>query len=147
MITWVVDASVAVKWFVPELLSDQAGLLLEAGSAGHSALIAPDLVVAEFGSVLSKKMRAGELTSREAREVLDGFLAAPVEFVSSAGLAHAGLEIAAVVHCTFYDALYLATAQAVRGRLVTADEGLARLISRTPLHALLVSLRSLAREF
>lgn len=43
MVTFVVDASVALKWFVSEQGVSQAAALL----AGLDALIVPDLIVAE----------------------------------------------------------------------------------------------------
>jgi len=146
MTSRVVDASVAVKWYVPERFSEQASLLLHAARAGEVALFAPDLIVAEFGSVLTKKASVGELTREEASEVLHAFLRVPIELVSSASLAPTGLAIASGVNCTFYDALYLAAAQAVGGRLVTADDELARVTSRTPLRDLVASVRDLPQE-
>ena len=44
----VIDASVAVKWFLPEQDSDAARAILH---FGHD-LLAPDLLYAEVGSVL-----------------------------------------------------------------------------------------------
>jgi predicted nucleic acid-binding protein len=46
----VVDASVTIKWFVPEPLSDEADRLL----GGGDALFAPDLLLLEFGNTLWK---------------------------------------------------------------------------------------------
>ena len=46
----VVDASIAVKWYVPEANSTQAAAILESGAE----LLAPDLLVAEVGKVLWK---------------------------------------------------------------------------------------------
>jgi predicted nucleic acid-binding protein len=45
---FVVDASVALKWFLPEVHSDAAARLLREGYRLH----APDLIRAEFGNVL-----------------------------------------------------------------------------------------------
>jgi len=146
MTLWVVDASVAVKWYVPERFSEQASLLLHAVNAGKVALVAPDLIVAEFGSVLTKKALVGELTREEASEVLHAFLRVPIELVSSASLALAGFLITSAVNCTFYDALYIAAAQASGGRLITADEELARVTSRTPFRDLVASVRDLPQE-
>ena len=56
----VVDASIAVKWVVPEPRSDQATALLD-----HT-LVAPDLFFAECANVLWKKLRRGDLTEEEA---------------------------------------------------------------------------------
>ena len=44
----VIDASVAVKWFVPEIHSAAAARLLEP----EIVLCAPDLIGPEFGNVL-----------------------------------------------------------------------------------------------
>ncbi len=45
----VVDASVAVKWFLPELNADSAAALFD---SGDNELIAPDLLVVEVCSTL-----------------------------------------------------------------------------------------------
>ena len=48
MSLFVVDASVAIKWFFPEIHGDAALRLLE----GEHRLHAPDLIYSEFGNVL-----------------------------------------------------------------------------------------------
>ncbi|HVG07663.1 MAG TPA: type II toxin-antitoxin system VapC family toxin, partial [Thermoanaerobaculia bacterium] len=62
----VVDASVAIKWFLPEQHSLQALRLLEGGRE----LVAPDLIWAEIGNVLWKRWRQGELADENARTIL-----------------------------------------------------------------------------
>ena len=57
MTTLVIDASVAIKWFLPERYSINAIRLLD---AGHE-LVAPDLVFPECGNVLRKKWLRQEL--------------------------------------------------------------------------------------
>ena len=54
----VVAASVAAKWFIPELHSDSAAHLLDS----ELVLLAPDLIGAEFGNILWKKLRRAEIT-------------------------------------------------------------------------------------
>ena len=56
----VIDASVAVKWVVPEPGSGHAEILIDHG------LVAPDLIYAECANVFWKKVRRGELTENEA---------------------------------------------------------------------------------
>ena len=68
----VVDANVVIKWYVPEVGSTQAADLLQSGAD----LLAPDLLVAEFGNVLWKKVRRGELDVAEAEEITEAFLTA-----------------------------------------------------------------------
>jgi predicted nucleic acid-binding protein len=53
----VIDASVAIKWFAPELLSAEAERLLDV----DDALFAPDLLLVERGNIIWKKVRLGEL--------------------------------------------------------------------------------------
>jgi len=65
--TWVVDASVAVKWVVPEALSEHAERVL----ATDEELLAPDLLLVEAANALWKKTERGELASAEARRALD----------------------------------------------------------------------------
>ncbi|MEO8383259.1 MAG: type II toxin-antitoxin system VapC family toxin [Acidobacteriota bacterium] len=62
MMKVVVDASVAAKWFLPEIHSDAAARLLDP----TIALYAPDLIVPEFGNILWKKIRRAEITPVEA---------------------------------------------------------------------------------
>ena len=65
----VVDASIAVKWFVPELHAIDASRLLYGGFA----LLAPDLIFSEFGNVLWKKWRRDEITSEFATGIIEDF--------------------------------------------------------------------------
>ena len=117
----VVDAGVAVKWYVPEEGSDAAAGLLD--SAHH--LLAPELLLAEFGNVLWKKVQRGVLAPREAEEIVDAFLeACPVTFYASHPLLPSAFKLATNVQCTVYDSFYLAVAVAENCRLVTADDRL-----------------------
>ena len=68
--TFVVDASVAIKWFLPELYGDAALRLLR---EGHS-LVAPDLLFPEVGNVLWKRVRRREATAKEAGAALDALV-------------------------------------------------------------------------
>ena len=70
MSIFVVDASVAIKWFLPEIHSDAALRLL----AQHHTLQASDLILSEFGSVLWKRVRKNEISKNEANAALDGLL-------------------------------------------------------------------------
>src|SRR5581483_11481441 len=99
----VVDASVAVKWFVPEPLSAAARKLL----AIEYELLAPELLWAELGNVLWKKHRRRELEPRTASRVLRDFWRVPIEFHRTARWTGAALELAMRHGVTVYDALYL----------------------------------------
>ena len=60
MTTWVIDASVAIKWVVDEPGTEQALLLR------RHHLVAPDLLVPECANILWKKIRRGELSEAQA---------------------------------------------------------------------------------
>ena len=120
MSRFVVDASVAVKWFVPEIHSREAVTLLD---SAHT-LLAPDLVLTEVANALWKKTRRGELRPGEARLVLGSLAAVGLELVPSRELVEAALELALRAGCTVYDGVYLALAIHHNCPLVTADRRL-----------------------
>jgi predicted nucleic acid-binding protein len=122
----VVDASVAVKWVVPEPLSDRADRLLD----GAHDLIAPDLLPIEAASALWKKVIRDELTLAQAREALLLLLDSGVGWHSSAPLLPVALDLAAALRHPVYDCLYAALAQRERAVLVTADASLRSALRR-----------------
>lgn len=124
MSEFVVDASVSIKWFLPEIHYIPARNLL----SGFHFLMIPDLFFPEFGNILWKKVRRGELSATEAREVLAALRTIRLRTVSSEHLLSPALEIALETECTVYDALYLALAVTHNIALVTADR---RLYDRT----------------
>lgn len=120
MKTLVVDASVAVKWFLPEEGREAAAELL---STGHR-LIAPDLLWIEVASVFWKLARRQTLTHAEAEQMLRDASAFPVEIHPSAELLPDALGIANKTDRTVYDCLYIALASREKSLAVTADERL-----------------------
>jgi predicted nucleic acid-binding protein len=127
--TLVIDSSVAVKWFIPEVLSDQAARILD----DSYELLAPDLLVSEFGNVLWKKIRRGEIEIGEAREILATFRRVPLEILPGLDLVEAALEIAAAHGRTLYDASYVALAVARNCPFITADDRLVHAFATGPL--------------
>ena len=126
----VVDASVAIKWYVPEPHSSKAVPLLD----GRAQLLAPDLLTAELGNILWKKTRAGEITKEDAAGIAEAFVSAcPVTLWSSSLLLQGALNIATALQRPIYDALYLALAVAQNCSFFTADARLARAIANTKL--------------
>ncbi|MEO8034151.1 MAG: type II toxin-antitoxin system VapC family toxin [Acidobacteriota bacterium] len=113
----VVDASVAIKWFVPEIHSEAAAHLLEI----EIVLCAPDLIFPEFGNILWKKVRRGEISREEADEILAAFSAIPLDIHPSSVLLAGAFELAVELDRSVYDSLYLALAVAESCVLVTAD--------------------------
>lgn len=116
----VVDASVAIKWFIPELHAESAAALLQPDLELH----APDLIWAEIGNVLWKKQRRGEIDEPAGRALLADVRRFPIQVHDSATLADTAWTLACSLDRTFYDSLYLALAMSLHCRLVTADEHL-----------------------
>jgi predicted nucleic acid-binding protein len=127
----VVDASVAVKWVLPEVHSDAALRLL---NAQHN-LIAPDLLYPEVGNVLWKRVRRAEITPDEAVAALDVLLATSLQVYPSRPLMPATLRLALQAGRTAYDCLYLALAIGMQCRMVTADQVLLNALALGPLAA------------
>jgi predicted nucleic acid-binding protein len=113
----VVDASVTIKWFVPEPLSDEADRLL----GGGDALFAPDLLLLEFGNTLWKKVRLGEFARDDGDTALAALRNGPVGLVATISLVERALHLAYEIEHPLYDCVYLAAAEAVAATVATAD--------------------------
>ena len=124
----VVDASVAVKWFLPEIHSEAAGRVLKS----RKALLAPDLIWAEIGNVLWKKVRRDELGSEEAQGILEDFMRFPLEAYACKILLHPAWDLAVRLGVSVYDGLYLALAAGKKCSLVTADRKLYESLRNKP---------------
>jgi len=122
----VVDASVAIKWFLPELHDDAALRLLRA----EHRLVAPDLLFPEVGNVLWKRVRRREATASEAGAVLDALVAVPLEVHASQPMMPVAFEIACATGRTVDDSLYLALAVLRECPMVTADRKLHQALER-----------------
>ncbi len=140
MTPFVVDASVVIKWLLPEVHSGAARSVL----ADDHTLMAPDLLWAELGNALWKRLRSGEITTEDARDLLRDFRRFPVVTTPIVTLIDAALEIAAHLDKTVYDSLYLALALGKRCRLVTADRRLYNALKRGPLASTLVWVEDVA---
>jgi predicted nucleic acid-binding protein len=134
----VVDASVAVKWYVPEVGSTEAAALLEQGNQ----LSAPSLLAAEMGNILWKKVRRNELAVDDARTIIATFsTACPLTLQPDLRYLPVALDIAAAYDRTVYDSLYLALAAASGGQMITADERLVNALTGTELEPIVTLLR------
>jgi predicted nucleic acid-binding protein len=128
---FVVDASVVVKWFVPEIHSEAARRLL---AAAHQYL-SPDLLFPEVGNAIWKKVRRGELTAEEGQRLAADISTIAVETVSTLGLMIDAHALAITTGLTVYDAMYLALAVRLKTELITADDKLGRIVAAHPMTA------------
>ena len=121
----VVDASVAIKWFVPEVHSEAALRLLKE----ERELLVPDLVWGEIGNILWKKRWRNEMTDEDARFVLHRVDRLKLNVHSSQKLKETAWSLATRLKRTFYDSLYLALSETQACPLVTADRRLYNAVS------------------
>ena len=125
----VIDASVAVKWFLPEEDSDAARAILR---SGHD-LLAPDLLYAEVGSVLNKRSKRGEFDQADGLNMLRSLVELRIVVRPHQPLAEAAWAICTRYGQSFYDSLYLALALGSEARFVTADKRFFNALKDTPL--------------
>lgn len=127
--TLVVDASVALKWFLddePQL--NEASAVLDSGEA----LIAPDLVIAEVCNAAWRGVRVGRLSPEQARIIAKSVPSFFAALVAGSELAERTMSIASQLDHAVYDCFYLALAEARDLPLVTADVRLLGRLSGTP---------------
>ncbi len=112
--TLIVDASVAVKWVLEEPGSDDAAELLP------RAMIAPELLQAEVGHVLTGSVRRKQLSRSQACAGFD-FIMRQVALVPTCSSGRAALDLSLTLNHSFYDCYYLVLADQSRRAFVTAD--------------------------
>lgn len=126
----VADASVVIKRFLNENLSDRATLLLAAGEdPDHLALHAPDLLYVECANILWKHVRRGALNRAQAGEHARSVAALQFAPTPTKDRASAALGLATEHDISAYDASYVALAQPLTCQLITADERLMNKLS------------------
>ena len=131
MCVFVVDASLVVKWFVPEVHSVAARKWLD---ASHD-YIAPDLIFPEVGNALWKKVRKGELRPEETQSLARDLSTVGVEPVSMRALVSDAHALAVRSGITVYGAMYLTLAVRLETQVVTGDDRFARKLAEHPLLA------------
>ena len=136
MSLYVVDASVVIKWFVPEIHSDAACRLL---SARHE-YFSPDLLFPEVGNVILKKVRRGELTAAQGERLAADISTVAVETVPTRGLLLDAHALAVTAGLTVYDSMYLALAVRLKTEMITADDRLGRTVAAHAMTAVHVRL-------
>jgi predicted nucleic acid-binding protein len=123
----VLDASVAVKWYLPrhdEPLVDAAFELLTQHAKEQIGFVTPDSFWAEFGNVMWKAVRQRRLLENDARLAISDLGKWRIGTVPLAGLLDEALRIAIANGRSFYDSLYVALAVQSDLELITADERL-----------------------
>lgn len=125
----VVDASIALKWFIDEEDSDKAFDLLEKWKKQETLMLAPSLLVYEITNILYQNVRKGNLLKDEAANSLRRLLIAGIKLdggqYSIIGVRAIELAQQYALKAS-YDAYYLALAEHEECELWTADTRLWR---------------------
>lgn len=124
----VVDASVAIKWFIAEPGSIQAIRLYERSEV----LIAPDLILYEVGNIAWKRVTRGELTPGQADQIIERLPKMLDGVLGASAVISMAVDIAVETGASVYDASYAALAAILGVPFVTADERLKRKLARLP---------------
>lgn len=120
MKTFVIDASVAIKWVIEEPGTKEA-----LGLRRHR-LLAPDLLIPECANILWKKVRRKELSDDEAEFAARLLARADIDLEPMRALFEPAIKMACALDHPAYDCTYLALADARGCDFVTADETLSR---------------------
>lgn len=120
--TLVIDASVTIKWFVPEVGGDKALKLRNEHVDGSLVLQAPDLLVWEVANALRYHP---EITDEQLAENLQSLIDIDIDLISpTPTLLNLTVRRARELDITSYDASYLALAELASTQLITADKEL-----------------------
>jgi predicted nucleic acid-binding protein len=130
---YVIDTSVALKWYIAETHSTEAGLYLGQGLDRH----APDLLPIEGSHAFLKRVRstnpALHLPFSQAYLVVTTLRrAAPIQYHPSPPLLDPAFALAEQIGASVYDGLFLALAIQLDAELVTADQAFFQKILGSP---------------
>jgi len=123
----VVDASVAVKWLIPEEHSYLALKLLKNFSEGAVELHAPLLLKYEVYNALRTYVSRNIITVENAYKLSSIFSQVELNYhEASWEFLQASLKQALEYNITVYDATYITLARELDAALITADKGLSQ---------------------
>jgi len=117
---FIVDASVAAKWFIDEEYSEAALSVLKEKNRLH----APDFLLLEMGSIICKWLRRGAVSVEEGAELRDVLRRYPIQNHPFITFHDSAFAIASETGQSIYDCLYVALAALLDAKMVTADRRL-----------------------
>ena len=132
MKTFVLDASVALKWAIPsahEPLTVDAVQLLRRYVGNEIDFIVPDMFWAELGNVLWNGAGRGRWNRSDAESGMADMAGRDFVTVPSVVLMPEALRIAFAYDRSVYDCLYVALAIQSKTEVITADERLANALA------------------
>ena len=127
---YVVDASVALKWVLPEAQSDKARELRNDFQRRVHELLAPDVFPIELAHALTRAERKRIIPLGYAKGFLADILRTVPVLQPSLPLLSRATDISSQSRLGVYDCLYVALAGREGCRLLTADERLVNAIGQ-----------------
>ena len=130
----VIDASVGIKLFLVEPLSDRTdALFTHLTDDPPSQFYVPDLFFIECTNILWKYVQRFGYPANAARQDVVDLASLPLQIISTTALVEVALDLAVEHGSTAYDSAYIALAQQLSLPFVTADEALVRRFGNTGL--------------
>ncbi|MDD9963885.1 MAG: type II toxin-antitoxin system VapC family toxin [Gammaproteobacteria bacterium] len=138
-----VDASVAVKWLVVEEDSTDARDLVESASELH----APRLLASEVANAIWRKVRLGQIDRHTAPQLVATMQDIPIRWHLDETLSADAARLAIALDRPVYDLMYLALAQRLGARVVTADQRFVNALTSTSYGDLAVVLANRSGDY
>lgn len=129
MSVFVVDASVAAKWFLDEDHCDQARRVLHSRYSLH----APDFLLLEMDSIFCKRIRRGDISLDDGEEARMVLRKVPIKRHAFTAYLDRAYEIANLAQQSIYDSLYVGLALLLDTQVITADRRFYDAIRKGPL--------------
>lgn len=120
----VVDCSVIVPWFFPEENSAASQKVFDQYRTNRIICCAPALLHAEFGNVVWKKVKRKLCSGDHATVQINLFLKSGIKFYRCDEILPDAFNMANLLNCSVYDALYCALAKMLKAELATLDSRL-----------------------
>jgi len=114
---FVVDSSIAVKWYLNEEFTDASLKILDPRNEMH----VPNIFFLEIASILCKKFRRKEISNQEFEKVWNAMNDLPFFVHSFEDLLEPAIQISTQTGTSIYDCIYLAISLIGDSVTVTAD--------------------------
>lgn len=122
---FVIDASIGVKWYIPEDYSDLALGILKILERPSTRLCAPISFKVEFTNAIRKYLIRGIISKEIANDILIEIESVPIKYYDLTWkLVRNAFKYAIQRNITVYDAIYIVLTKELSARFITADKKL-----------------------
>jgi predicted nucleic acid-binding protein len=127
----VIDASVVLKWYLPDEEHGRKALhLLDKYISNEIDFVAPSLLEYEVINGLIIAQRRGRVKEEKLLTAIDGFLNLDIKLKNISNIYTRVLHYCEIYSCSVYDASYLAVAEKEGISMITADERLYNMVKK-----------------